>query len=169
MFQEKKILIAYPSQKKNDNKLPFIEFCLEFEHDIIAWRNHDYTWCDMSKERIANTYSPKILVLANGTYVSSSCSTGLWVFEGNESNRIKWILKHPDLTPKFTYSQNDERVFTTSFNPENYELELLYSRDSALEISRSKIPFTPILCFTDHCDFDTKKSLEKQLAFFDKK
>lgn len=154
--------------KKNDNPLPYIEFYIEFEHDIIAWRNHDYTWCDLTKERISNEYSSKILVLANGTYVSSASNTGLWIFEGDKSNRIKWILKHPDLTPVFTYSKNDERIFVNSFAPENYNLKLLYSENSVPEISRSKIPFTPIICFTDHCDFDTKQSLDKQLAFFNK-
>jgi len=45
-------------------------------------------------------------------------------------------------------------------------LALLFPLDEGIEISRSKIPFSAIACFTDHCDFDTLRNLKQQRQFF---
>jgi hypothetical protein len=47
-------------------------------------------------------------------------------------------------------------------------LELLFPKQSAIEVSRSIVPFSAIACFTDHCDFDTLENLQQQRLFFKK-
>ena len=157
----------YLSLKKNKNiTVPKIEFHIEFEKPIISWRNFDYKWVDTKKERSANDHSPKILVLSDGNHVISSKNIGLWHYEPKSKNEIKWVLKHQLLTPLFKYNKNGGRDFINEFTIENFEFKLLFTKDSVPEFSRSKIPFSPIICFTDHCDFDNNDNLKKQLAFF---
>ncbi|PZX92446.1 hypothetical protein DOS84_15095 [Flavobacterium aquariorum] len=45
-------------------------------------------------------------------------------------------------------------------------LAILFSEKNAIKFSRSKIPFTAIACFTDHCDFDIPENLKIQRDFF---
>lgn len=47
------------------------------------------------------------------------------------------------------------------------KLELLFPKQ-CIEISCSKVPFSAIACFTDHCDFDTLENLKTQRTFFKK-
>lgn len=139
-----------------------------FNQPIRAWRNHDYKWVDTSKARIANDYAPKILVLDDGTHIISSKNIGLWEFNPNRNNEIIWILKHPDLTPTFQYRKHNTRVFNTQFKLNDYDLNFLITKSAVPEFSRSKIPFSAIICFTDHCDLDTEENLKTQLHFFNK-
>ena len=45
-------------------------------------------------------------------------------------------------------------------------IALLFSKKSGVEFSRSKIPFSAVACFTDHCDFDTLQNLKIQRELF---
>ena len=153
---------------KQEITVPKIEFIIEFDQPIKAWRNHDYKWVDLNKERISNDYAPKILVLNDDTHVLSNKNVGLWEYNISNKNCIKWVLRHPQLTPLFQYENNCNRSFKENFNVEDFNFKLLFTDKEVPEFSRSYIPFSSILCFTDHCDFDTNDSLNKQLDFFNK-
>lgn len=158
--------IAIELKVVEHKKITAIEIIIQFDQPIIAWRNHDYTWKKPDTFRIANDHSPKILVLSDHTHVVSTKNIGLWHFDPKHKDCIKWILKSTQLTPIFQYKADRSRTFLSEFTPEDYELGLLFSTLAVPEFSRSKIPFSSILCFTDHCDFDTNKKLEQQVNFF---
>ena len=142
-----------------------ISLTLEFENDIKAYRSQQYNWEEYTGEVVSlNSHSPKIIIFENELHMFSSSNVGAWVIE--DKRRIKWILKSSVLTPVFQYAANARRIFETAFDIENYELEVLFTKQEVPEFSRSKIPFKPIICFTDHCDFDDDESLETQLSFF---
>jgi len=142
---------------------------VDFDQPIVAWRGQDYQWNDnMSKELFSNDYAPKILVLKDGTHVLSSKNLGSWMYSPKKPNQLRWVLKHPRLTPVISYDKASNRRIRCTFAAQDYNLTLLFTKEPVPEFSRSKVPFSPIICFTDHCDFDTNDSLKKQLAFFKK-
>ncbi|SFD35471.1 hypothetical protein [Algibacter pectinivorans] len=150
----------------NDIEVKDISFEIKFTKKIIAYRSHEYKWkkINRKKNHILNQHCPKIIVFEDYTYMLSSKNIGAW--EIQNPNQILWILKSSELHPIFSYGKGNYRNFVDYFKLENYKLKLLFSKKPVPEFSRSKIPFTPIICFTDHCDFDTNESLEKQLTFF---
>ncbi|MGB5929635.1 MAG: hypothetical protein WBH03_15750, partial [Cyclobacteriaceae bacterium] len=154
--------------EKEQGHVRRLAFCIEFVQPIVALRSASYQWADLARnsELIANEHSPKILVLADGTHVVSAQNTGLWQLSGKKSNVLTWVLKDIHLTPLFQFSEKGAHRFKKTFLTHGYNLKLLFSSHAVPEFSRSSIPFTPIVCFTDHCDFDTETDLEKQLAFF---
>lgn len=164
--EENKLVIDCSNVIENTNSFA-IE--IEFDTKIISFRNHDYTWKDVNSDRIANEYTSKIIKLEDGTYVQANINQGIW--EVHEKNPFKLIWKfNPEYSKPITeyvgptaqkriYQANDKVVFVE--NP-----TLLFSKNGALEISRSKIPFSAIACFTDHCDFDTLDNLKLQRQLF---
>lgn len=142
---------------------------IEFEIKISSFRNHDYTWQDVNSDRIANEYTPKIIKLADGNYVQANINQGIW--EVHKKNPYKLIWKfNPQFSKPITqyvgsnvqkriYQANSKVAFVATPT-------LLFSKIGAVEISRSKIPFSAIACFTDHCDFDTLDNLKVQRQLF---
>ncbi|AUP79546.1 hypothetical protein [Flavivirga eckloniae] len=150
---------------KKGQQVEEISVILKFSSPIAQYRSPQYTWEKIKKREISiNYHSPKIIVLDDGTHVISSRNIGAWVIK--DSYTIEWLLRSPTLTPFFQYNKTGGRVFNTLFNTENFDLELLFTKGEVPEFSRSKIPFKPIICFTDHCDFDDNDKLNKQLHFF---
>ena len=146
-----------------------LKIIITFSNKIVSWRTQNYNWAkNMNISHISNDHSPKILVLSNKTHVLSSKNIGAWEYNPKNKNELIWVLKSPLLTPVFKYQDNRKRNFINKFNPEDYKLKLLFSKKNVPEFSRSKLPFTPIICFTDHCDFDTNENLKKQISFFNK-
>lgn len=142
-----------------------------FSQPIVSFRNHDYTWVDVSDNRIANSFSPKIIKLANGFYVQSNTNQGIWEVQKQNPNKLLWRFNPENANPLTNYTGNNNQKVIATATPsfDNFvHPTLLFSKTGAIEISRSKIPFTAIACFTDHCDFDTSESLEKQREFFKK-
>lgn len=144
---------------------------IEFEVKISSFRNHDYTWQDVNSDRIANEYTPKIIKLADGNYVQANINQGIWEVHKKSPFKLIWKF-NPEYSKPITeyvgptaqkriYQAHDKGVFVE--NP-----TLLFSKNGALEISRSKIPFSAIACFTDHCDFDTLDNLKLQRQLFSK-
>ena len=150
---------------ENNHLVEEIAFVVKFTNPIRVYRSPQYKWEKVSNKFVSlNSHSPKILVLEDGTHIVSSKNIGSWVIK--DSTTIEWVLKSPYLTPLFHYNQRGERIFRKSFCTENYELGLLLTKQEVPEFSRSKLPFKPIICFTDHCDFDDYDKLSKQLEFF---
>lgn len=143
-----------------------ISFFIEFSSSISAFRDSTYKWKKFTKrEAYINSNNSKIIVLNDGTHFLSTKNIGAWIIKN--SRTIEWVLKSTELTPLFKYDSNGKRIFNNSFSSDDYDLGILFTKSKVPEFSRSKLPFKPIICFTDHCDFDSNVKLEKQLAFFE--
>ena len=129
---------------------------------IFKWRNHNYQWVSLTKNRIANEYSPKILQLSNGLFIQAGNTLGCWEVEKNTKNTLNWHFHTPGLCPVFYF--NPERSFyqPTILVSDVISFKLLFTKKSPVEWSRSLIPFSAILCLTDHCDFDSLQLLKRQ-------
>ena len=144
-----------------------IEFHCNFK--IASFRNHDYTWVDLSHDRIATSFSPKIIKLENLNYIQANTNIGIWEVSKSNPYVLLWRFNPEFSSPITKYSNPNNSKIIESANSEYdfyQNLELLFSNKNALEISRSKIPFSAIACFTDHCDFDTLNNLKAQRLFF---
>lgn len=156
------IAIPCTNQKSFDIEIEFLE-------PIALFRNHDYQWADLKKDRIANTFSPKIIKLSNGFYVQSNTNHGIWEVQKKHPEKLFWRFNPQDSNPLVNYSGSNNQKTVTSANPNLDHFitpVLLFSKTGAVELSRSKIPFVPTACFTDHCDFDTAGNLKQEREFF---
>jgi hypothetical protein len=142
----------------------------EFDSPIVSWRNHDYTWVDVSRRRLAHFHSPKALLLKDGHKIVAGETHGLWELDPRQPKRLKWVLADRWLTPMFRYDEKDVmRFFHPGFIIEkNLTFTFLFTKGKIPEFSRSRIPFSAILNFSDHCDFDSLKLMELQRDLFKK-
>lgn len=150
---------------------PISEFFLEieFSEKIALWRFLDYTWRKPGQERfVANTHSPKILQLASGKKVVSENTSGCWEYQP-DSGRLRWYFYHPMLSPSMVFDHEDERHFLTKQVIKKgtiIQSGLISGNGGVEEWARSPLGFVPIVCFTDHSDFDTLANLKIQRKFF---
>lgn len=142
---------------------------ITFHDSIEKIRNIDYQWIDSSQDHIAIHLVPKILKLSNGFFVQPNTTIGVWEFNKKHKNKIIWKFNHLEAAAFTKYIRVTNREFLSHkySNPidflENEKLlTLLFSKHGAVEFSRSKIPFSAVACFTDHCDFDTLENLKLQ-------
>ncbi len=142
---------------------------IEFSQSIISFRNHNYEWVDVSKDRMANDFSPKIIRLQNGLIVQANTTIGIWEVRQENPNVLWWRL-NPELAAPITQYRteiNTKRILSAQSELHFQEdLALLISKNNAIELSRSPIPFSAVACFTDHCDYDTADNLKIQRDFF---
>lgn len=142
-----------------------IEFILK--ERPIAFRDHDYVWKPCTKLRISNPISPKILKFPGGAFLMANKYLGTWVYDPKTPNLLEWRIWGADLSPTFHYGADMFRHWYQPEYPFTEEIEVgLIETQKPLELSRSKIPFSPVIVFTDHCDFDSQILLEKQREFF---
>ena len=155
--------------KFNEESVDAFDIQIVFTTPISAFRNHDYSWVKCNADRIANEYSPKIMQLSNGVIIQANITTGIW--EINEKNRkvLLWRF-NPEMASTIAHysGSNNEKVFVRANQKIDFKENpaLLFTTKQAIEISRSKIPFSAITVFTDHCDFDTAENVSLQRAFF---
>jgi len=145
------------------------DLVVTFTSSIQSFRNHDYTWVNVKQDRIAGQWVPKILLLENGYYVQPNQNIGYWEVNKQNPFVLLWRFNPEFSNPLTVYTgTQNERVLAQaqSLLPEKLSLILLFSNQNAVEFSRSPKPFLPVVCFTDHCDFDTAESLKIQRAFF---
>lgn len=151
---------------KKNNELSFaIEFV--FNNPIQRFRNHDYTWVDCKKDRVATEFSPKIIKLSNNILVQSNTTNGIWEVKKSQPKSLFWKFNPENAYPIVNYvgSKNEKKIIQAENKINwNVKLELLFPK-TAIEISRSPFPFSAIVCFTDHCDFDTIANLKTQREF----
>ena len=148
------------------------DIIIEFSIPIATFRNHDYTWVDLSQDRIANDFSPKAIRLQNGLYVQANCNLGIWEVNAKNPKQLLWRFNPEFAAPITQYSnENNTKKIVSAQTDFNFaeKLALLLTSKGALELSRSPIPFSAVACFTDHCDFDTLKNLKIQREFFKEK
>lgn len=150
-------------------KLNAFDIEITFSSPVSQFRNHDYTWNNCNEDRIANEYCPKIIKLQNGQLVQANINLGIWEVNKKNTNVLLWRFNPEFSKPIATYLEdNNEKHILQAVKrfvfPENPAL--LFPASEAFEFSKSKIPFTAVACFTDHCDFDTLENLILQREFF---
>jgi hypothetical protein len=154
-----------------EQQLNSFDVLIEFDQPIILFRNHDYTWVDVRSDRVANAFCPKIIQLQNGFLVQANLTSGIWEVHAKKPNELVWRFNPEFSQPICSYQgeKSFKRIDTASVHW-NFETmpALLFSQSEAIEFSRSKIPFSAIACFTDHCDFDTAQNVQLQREFFKK-
>jgi hypothetical protein len=153
----------------DDSALESFDLVVTFTSPVKSFRNHDYTWVNVKQDRIAGQWVPKILLLENGYYVQPNQNIGYWEVNKRNPSVLLWRFNPEFSNPLTVYtSVQNERVLAQakSLLPEKLSLSLLFSNQNAVEFSRSPKPFLPVVCFTDHCDFDTADSLKIQRTFF---
>lgn len=163
--QDNEIIISY----LDDFKANSFDLKIEFNSKIKKIRMPNYEWATLKSDRIIPQFCNQIIQLENGFYLQPDSVFGIWEFFKKEPNVLLWRF-NPENSSTITNYQGDENskiIKAASFNfPENKQLKLLFSNLGALELSRSKMPFVAIACFTDHCDFDTLDSVQKQRTIF---
>jgi hypothetical protein len=172
IFKERKII--FPHIKESLFKTSFSippeyqksSFDLEitFQNNIKAIRNSDYNWILPNKDFIATNLVPKILKLSNDFFVQPNSTIGVWEYDKNHKNKIIWKFNHPDASvlTKYQGPSYKKNYHPIALQKVVEPIALLFSRVGAIEFSRSKIPFSAVACFTDHCDFDTLDNLKSQ-------
>lgn len=161
--------IGIDCSKILSKKITSFDIEIVFSVTISEFRNHDYTWVNCNSTRIANEFSPKILKLENGFFVQPNCNKGFWEIDKKKKNVLLWRFNPENAAPLTTYKGNTNRKIITQANQDFdflKNISLLFSKKNAIEFSRSIIPFSAIVVFTDHCDFDTEENLTLQRIFF---
>ncbi len=144
---------------------------IEFSIPILAFRNFDYTWVNLKRDRIATDFCPKILKLSNQKFVQANIYNGVWEIKKRNPNVLLWIFnpKNSKVITNYEGEKNRKALSSTIQKSLFKAIPSLLFTDKPLEFSRSKIPFSAIAIFTDHCDFDTLENLQIQRAFFKEK
>lgn len=142
---------------------------IEFTERIASWRYLDYTWkTPGAKKLVANSHSPKILKLEAGRTVVANNPSGCWEYQP-DTGGLRWYFYHPMLSPTMVYDQNDQRHFLSSQVIKKGTIlqnGLISSHGKVEEWARTPMGFQPIVCFTDHSDFDTQSNLQIQRSLF---
>lgn len=146
------------------------DIIVEFYNTIREFRNHDYTWVTIDKDRMATDFSPKIIKLTDNCFVQANLNCGIWEIKNNNSNVLLWRFNPKNASPITTYSgkKNERIIVQANRNIDFLTNPALLFSTSGIEFSRSPIPFSAVACFTDHCDFDTTKNLKLQREFLNK-
>src|SRR5690606_15613903 len=164
-LEKNKVLIQSSAILSEAFKLKFT-----FSQPIISLRDHDYSWKKPYENYNAGMFVPKLLKLRNNHYVQANQGTGSWRLDMEEDNVLYWCFNNVNQTPitQYTGDNNSRIIKSLTEDIVLSKLSLLISKFSSLEYSRSIIPFSGIICFTDHCDFDTLESLQTTREFFSK-
>ena len=153
------------------NQFESFDLKFTFNIEIVKFRNHDYTWVEILKDDlIANQFVPKIIQLKNGFFIQANINFGVWEIKSNNNKTLLWRFNPKNSNSFTSFSKNADKSITQARTVNKFPVlpQLLFTKGSTIEFSRSKIPFTAITCFTDHCDFDTPENLEIQRLFFAK-
>lgn len=145
---------------------------ITFSCAIALIRNHDYTWHDAEQSKVIVEFSPKIIKLSSGFLVQANITMGIWEFDAKKPTKLFWKFNTEYSKPITVYSgvtNTKTYIQANSYLHFPVQPALLFTDRGAIEISKSKIPFSAITCFTDHCDFDTEENLIAQREFFKKK
>ena len=164
-----KSIYLYPQLEINNNESFDLQFT--FNDEIVKFRNHDYTWVEILKDDIvANQFTPKIIQLKSGFFIQANINFGIWEIKSNNNKTLLWRFNPKNSNSFTSFSKNADKSITQARTVNKFPVlpQLLFTKGSTIEFSRSKIPFAAITCFTDHCDFDTPENLEIQRLFFAK-
>lgn len=136
---------------------------------IDACRSSSYQWEQYIEHPwVANSHSPKMMKTQSELILVGGSTQGCWEWNPMEEV-LRWYFIHPQLTPLMTYDREDRRHFLEEQVIERDTLisdRILWTKGSVEEWARTPLGFLPIVCFTDHSDFDTLANLKVQRAFF---
>ncbi len=156
----------------NEQERRSFDIVIHFEEAITHFRNHDYTWIDANQNCIGAEFSPKIVKLRGGQFIQANVNHGIWEIKKENPKVLYWRFNPANSTPITEYQGDDNAKIIVSANQNAIAADLLHYSPAlligmqAVEFSRSAIPFSAVACFTDHCDYDTAKSLAMQRHFF---
>ena len=152
------------------NKTNSFTIEIEFDYEIISFRNFDYTWQNCKSDSIATEFCSKVVLLKNGVYVQPNIQIGIWQFKKKYPKKLCWTFNQINSKPLtfYTGTTNEKIIAQASSEIEFLENPTLLFVTKPIEFSRSAIPFSAVACFTDHCDFDTLQNLALQRQFFNK-
>jgi hypothetical protein len=143
---------------------------LEFCSPIVKVKSHDYEWLVLNRLFHSASLSPLLIQLSSGNYVQATRHMGFWTINPKTPKILVWEFNSKYATPFTQYEppHNLKQIKNCISELKLDTIGLLFSPHGGLEVSRSKIPFSGVICFTDHCDFDTVANLKTQRAFFKK-
>ncbi|PWI31519.1 hypothetical protein DI383_02290 [Flavobacteriaceae bacterium LYZ1037] len=164
-LKKNKVLINSDAFLSESFKMKFT-----FSEPIISLRDHDYLWKAPYENYNAGVFAPKLLKLKNNYYIQANQAIGSWRLDINEDNVLYWCFNEINQNPITQYvgESNSRLINSLTEEIEVGKLSLLFSKSHGIEYSRSIVPFSGIICFTDHCDFDSFESLETLREFFKK-
>ncbi len=152
----------------SSSSVPF-DIRFELEKPIQKIRNHAYEWEAFTQNCVANTFHPKIVQLIDGTYLQANITHGIWELDASKPLELLWRFQLPAASLLTAYSgPKCVKTIIAAHQINDFPAmpTLVWSTANALEFSRSKIPFAAVVCFTDHCDFDTPTNMKVQREFF---
>lgn len=150
------------------NLQPNSHFEFTFTSKIVSVRTASYEWSSDFQFYIAGPLSPKIIRLESGIHIQANSTIGFWEIDSQNHYKLFWRL-NPDKSQVLAQYKGEHNFKTLENIPvvlNTSDLKLLLTDQKPLEWSRSKIPFSAIACFTDHCDFDTLENLKMQRELF---
>ncbi len=154
-----------------ENELKFmgpITLKFTFKDPIVSVRNHDFTWSLPYESYCASIFTPKLIKLQNNYLVQANITSGSWHIDTISKRVLYWCFNQNNQRPITQYKgeSNLRNVITVPETINLKQLSLLFTKGNGIEFSRSIIPFSGIICFTDHCDFDTLVNLQTLRGFF---
>lgn len=140
-----------------------------FKEPILYVRDYNYTWAKPHENYLASELCPKIIKLQSGVCIQANLIAGAWQLSSHNKYELYWLFNQKNQYPYTQYRKpgNHKHIISHKKVTRLSDLKLLIT-NSPLEISRSKIGFTSVICFTDHCDFDTPENLTTLREFFKK-
>ncbi|MEI7507984.1 MAG: hypothetical protein WCJ62_00795 [Flavobacterium sp.] len=153
-----------------EDKINSFDIEITFSKPITAFRNHDYTWIKPNHGCNVNEFLPKIIQLSNGSFIQPNSFMGIWEIDKKKPNILLWRFNPLNSKPLTIYKgeKNQKTIAQATSKYHHIENVALLITNKPIEFSRSKIPFSAIAVFTDHCDFDTANNLKLQREFFKK-
>ncbi|MCB9426819.1 MAG: hypothetical protein H6584_07305 [Flavobacteriales bacterium] len=147
-----------------DSEVDFIR--IRFNKDIHKIRGYDYSWHDVESCSVVNNFCVKAIKFNNGVYLQAENNKYVWELNSKDKSvltchfkgRINSVVDYTGVENTTVVSSAIQTV------PKTYKM--FFTNKGILEVSRSKVPFVGIICFTDHCDYDTAENLEVQRSFF---
>jgi hypothetical protein len=159
-----KVQVEFIIKKGNYN---YLVFNINLKSKPSFFRSFKYSWEKTDDIQISGPLSPKIIKFDDGTYLMANRYIGTWVYDPENPLILKWIIVSKETQPFFKYDDNGGREWL------NVGIEFIedisinvFETKEPFELSFSKIPFKPVVIFTDHCDFDSDILLKKQREFF---
>jgi hypothetical protein len=145
-----------------------LTFNIQLPSKPSFFRSFKYTWESIKQIQISGPLSPKILKFVDGGYLMSNRYIGTWVYDPKKPLELEWVILGKDVQPFFKYDNQHGRDWLEIGAEFKEDIELIvFETREPFEVSFSKIPFKPVVIFTDHCDFDSDVLLEKQREFFE--
>ena len=144
-----------------------LELVFSLKNQPTHFRTFKYTWEKADRPHISSMLSPKIMRFADGTYLMANRCWGTWLYEPERPLELRWILLGKEVQPFFLYEADSKRDWVEVGCELDSDMDFkLIRTERPIEVSFSRIPFSPVMVFTDHCDFDSDVLLTAQRDLF---